>query len=62
MRGRPRKDCSRNKVMRIRCDDEDIKKLSYICEKRGLTMSQAFRKALDIYYIMTKFNMDSVYN
>ena len=60
--GRPRKDGVRDKVIRIRCSDGDIKKLNDICENRGLTVSEAVQKALDIYNTLTKYALDSVYD
>ena len=50
MRGRPKIDDVRDKLYRVRVNDEEEQMLGYICSAIGIKKSDVFRRALALYY------------
>lgn len=56
MRGRPKIDDVRDKLYRVRVNDEEEQMLEYICSTIGIKKSDVFRKALILYYQNVRLN------
>lgn len=54
-RGRPIIGRARNNRVDIRCSDETIHMLNYICEKRGLNKTDLLEEVIRTQYNLTKF-------
>lgn len=56
MRGRPKIDDVRDKLYRVRVNDEEEQMLEYICSTIGIKKSDVFRRALALYYQNVRLN------
>lgn len=56
MRGRPKIDDVRDKLYRVRVNDEEEQMLGYICSAIGIKKSDVFRRALALYYQNVRLN------
>lgn len=54
-RGRPRKeDNGKNNYLKVRLSDEELDRINYICDKTGLSKSDAIRESIRIKYNLTR--------
>lgn len=54
-RGRPKSKSPKNRMYRIRLDENDVTKLEYVSEKMGESPTEIFREGLRMRYNLALF-------
>lgn len=57
-RGRPRKECTKNKQCKFWTTEDDLRELDMICELSNVNRSEFIRKAVRSQINLAKFRLD----